>query len=102
VKKDPCDPCLRVFAYALFFFSPAATIQPTVDWMAQNLKRRNLCRKLLIRKSTMFNRSYSAQKPVRHETEMSTLGRSSAHTASTSWIKFFLNAAISPASPARP
>ena len=37
-----------------------------------------------------------------HETEISTLGRSSAQTASTSWIRLLLNAAISAASPALP
>jgi len=76
----------------------------TIDRTAQNLNRRTPCCKLLRRASTMFYPSYSMPKLRRHphETEMSTLGRSSAQTASTSWIKFFLNAGTSAASPGLP
>ena len=81
-----------------------STVRPPIVRTVQNLNCRGLSFNFLTRLSTRFYRTYSSLKHGchDHETEMSTLGRSSAQTASTSWMRFFLNAGISAGSPALP
>ena len=92
-----------ILAYACLLLLLSA-VRSAIDRTVQNLNCRDLPFNFLTRLSTRFYLMYSPLKHGRHhhETEMSTLGRSSAHTASTSWIKFFLNAGTSEASPALP
>jgi hypothetical protein len=81
-----------------------STVRPPIVRTVQNLNRRGPSFNFLTRLSTRFYRTYSSLKHGchHHETEMSTLGRSSAQTASTSWLRFFLNAGTSDASPGLP
>ena len=76
---------LVIPAYA-FLLLLLLTVRPTIDRTVQNLNRRGPSFNFLTRLSTRFYALYSLSKPDRHhhETEMSTLGRSSAQTASTS------------------
>lgn len=92
-----------ILAYA-FLLLLLLTVRPTIDRTVQNLNRCSPSFNFLSCISTRFYGAYSPWKQRRHdyETEMSTLGRSSAQTARTSWIKFFLNAGTSDASPALP
>jgi hypothetical protein len=89
------------YAFVLLLLS---SVRSTIDRTVQNLNCRGPDFNFPTRLSTRFYAMYSPSKHDchDHETEMSTLGRSSAQTASTSWIKFFLNAGISAASPALP
>jgi len=92
-----------ILAYA-FVLLLLSTVRPTIDRTVQNLNCRGPTFNFLTRLSTRFYAMYSPSKHDchHHETEISTLGRSSAQTASTSWIKFFLNAGSSAGSPALP
>jgi hypothetical protein len=92
-----------ILAYACLLLL-LSSVRPLIVRTVQNLNCRDLPFNFMTGLSTRFNRTSSPSKHGRHdhETEMSTLGRSSAHTASTSWIKFFLNAGTSDASPGLP